>query len=230
MKRVFLVPVLGLAALTISGSARAQSAGWLGSDRPAYAYGERQSYYDAGRTAYDNGYREGLKLGEKDGRGNSRAYYQDERTFQRADKGYHREYGPLERYRQSFRSGFASGYSDGYQRYASYGYGTGGQRVPVYSDRNIRPGFPQQYPAQQYPGRVGGYNSAAVQNGSSDGYEKGLEDARKNRSFDPLRHAWYRSGDRHYDSRFGPREQYKDVYRQAFQQGYDRGYREGRYR
>jgi flagellar biosynthesis/type III secretory pathway protein FliH len=224
MKRVFLVPVLGLSAMLVSGSARAQSGGWLGNDRPAYAYGERQSYYDAGRAAYDNGYREGLKLGEKDGRRNSRAYYQDERTFQRADKGYHREYGPLERYRQSFRSGFASGYNDGYQRYASYGYGNGRQRgVPAYP--SVRPGYPQQY-----PGRIGGYNSAAVQNGSNDGYEKGQEDARKNRSFDPRRHEWYREGDRHYDSRFGPREQYKDVYRQAFQEGYDRGYREGRYR
>jgi len=210
--------------LAIAGSANAQSIGWLGSDRPAYADSERQSYYEANRTAYDNGYREGLKVGEKDGRRSSPAVYQDERNFQRADKGYHREYGPLERYRQSFRTGYAAGYDDGYRRYApSYGYGSGRPvpRAPVYyPDRDIRPGY------TPYPG----YSSAAVQNGSSDGYEKGVEDARKNRPFDPVRQVWYREGDRHYDSRFGPREQYKDVYRQAFKDGYERGYRDGRYR
>jgi flagellar biosynthesis/type III secretory pathway protein FliH len=246
MKRLFLVPVLGLAALALSGSAHAQSVGWLGNDRPAYADGDRQSFYDASRTAYDNGYREGLKQGEKDGRKNNPAVYQDERTFQRADKGYHREFGPLERYRQSFRTGYASGYNDAYERYApSYGYGNGGygnggygngravprrdpRGVPTYPDRNPYPGYPQQYPGQS--GGYGGYNSAAVQNGSSDGYEKGVEDARKNRPFDPVRQSWYRAGDRHYDGRFGSREQYKDVYRQAFKDGYERGYREGRYR
>jgi flagellar biosynthesis/type III secretory pathway protein FliH len=229
MTRKFLVPVLGLAAFALTGSAQAQSIGWLGPDRPAYAGSERQSYYDASRTAYDNGYREGLKLGEKDGRRNNRGSYQDERTFERADKGYHREYGAIERYRQTFRTGYAAGYADGYQRFApSYGYG--GSRTiprggPAYPDRDSRPGFPKPY-----PGRIGGYNSAAVQNGSSDGYEKGLEDARKNRSFDPRRHEWYRAGDRHYDRRDGGREQYKDVYREAFKNGYERGYREGRYR
>jgi hypothetical protein len=37
-----------------------------------------------------------------------------------------------------------------------------------------------------FVGRYGGYNDVAFQNGANDGYEKGLEDARKNRSFDPL--------------------------------------------
>ena len=71
---------------------------------------------------------------------------------------------------------------------------------------------------------------ARVQNGARDGYEKGVEDARKNRSFDPLRHAWYRSGDRHFEGRYGSREQYKDLYRDGFRDGYERGYGESRYR
>ena len=75
-----------------------------------------------------------------------------------------------------------------------------------------------------------GYAGPAFQYGVDDGYQKGVEDARKNRSFDPLRHEWYRDGDRHYNSRDGSRQEYKDVYRQGFQQGYDRGFREGRYR
>ena len=234
MKRFFLVPLLAVAALALSAPARAQS-GWRDSDRTSYS-DERQSYYDLRRAAYDNGFREGLKQGEKDGRKNDVFAYQDEKTFQRADKGYHREYGPIERYRQSFRTGYAAGYSGGYQRHApNYSYGNGrtfprrDERGPAtYPNRGTYPGQPQPYPGQQ--GGYGGYTGVALQIGINDGYEKGVEDARRNRSFDPVRHEWYRSGDRHYEGRFGSREQYKDLYRQGFKDGYDRGYREGRYR
>jgi flagellar biosynthesis/type III secretory pathway protein FliH len=231
MKRLFIVPLFAVAALGLSATARAQS-GWVESNRTSYS-DERQSYYDSSRAAYDNGFREGLKHGEKDGRRNDGFGYEDEKTFRRADKGYHREYGPIERYRQSFRAGYAAGYSDGYQRYAptSHSHGTGRrfpgrERGPVtYPDRDIYPGYPQPYPGQHEG--YGRSTGIAFQNGINDGYEKGNEDARRNRAFDPIRHQWYRSGDRHYEGRFGSREQYKDLYRQGFKDGYDRGYREG---
>jgi flagellar biosynthesis/type III secretory pathway protein FliH len=254
MRRLLLVPALGVAALALAAPLQAETRGWL-EDGRSYAAPAQQSYYDSGRFAYDNGFREGLKEGEKDGRKNDRFAYQDEKNFQRADKGYRREYGPVERYRQSFRTGYAAGYSDGYQRYApNYGYGNGngrygngngspgngrygnGRAVPRrdtgdpygYPNTGRYPSYPQQYPGSN--GRYGGYSNITVQNGVNDGYEKGVEDARKNRSYDPLRHAWYRSGDRRYESRFGSREQYKDSYRQGFRTGYERGFREGWYR
>ena len=240
MRRLLLVPALGVAALALTAPVQAQTRGWPDDGR-SYSAPAQQSYYDSGRVAYDNGFREGLKQGEKDGRKNDRYAYQDENTFRRADKGYHREYGPVDRYRQSFRTGYAAGYSEGYQRYApNYGYGNNGRYgngrvVPRrdtggygYPNTGRSPGYPQQYPGTY--GRYGGYSDIAVQNGVNDGYEKGVEDARKNRSFDPLRHAWYRSGDRHYENRLGSREQYKDLYRQGFRDGYERGFREGRYR
>jgi hypothetical protein len=241
MRRLLLVPALGLAALALTAPVQAQTRGWLDDER---AYSARQSYYDSGRVAYDNGFREGLKQGEKDGRKNDAFRYQDEKTFQRADKGYHREYGSLDRYRQSFRTGYSAGYSDGYQRYApNYGYGGNGR----YGNGRTVPrgnvggpyGYPNGYPNNRGTvspsspgsyGRYGGYNDFAFQNGANDGYEKGLEDARKNRSFDPLRHDWYRSGDRHYENRYGSKDQYKNVYREGFRDGYDRGFRDGRYR
>lgn len=187
-----------------------------------YSAEAQASYYEARRTAYDQGYREGLRRGEGDGRRGSRFNYHDTREFQRADKGYHRSFGDRERYRQVFRDGFAAGYADGYSR----------RRGTVRT-------YPSQGPYAQggYGARVGGvaagrggYYSPAIDNGARDGYEKGLEDGRKNRSFDPVRHSWYRSGDRHYRSHYGPREQYKDLYRRGFQQGYERAYQEGRYR
>lgn len=66
----------------------------------------------------------------------------------------------------------------------------------------------------------------AFDQGYTDGYDKGLEDADKNRSFDPTRHSWYRNADREYDSRYGDRNAYKNEYRQGFRDGYDEGFRE----
>jgi flagellar biosynthesis/type III secretory pathway protein FliH len=243
MRRLFLVPALGVAALALTAPLQAQTRGWRDDGR---AYSAQQSFYDSGRVAYDNGFREGLKQGEKDGRKSDPFRYQDEKTFQRADKGYHREYGSVDRYRQSFRTGYSTGYSEGYQRYApNYGYGgngsygngravprrdVGGYGYPNGNPNNrgtVYPSYPSNPGAY---GGYGGYYDVAIQNGANDGYEKGLEDARKHRSFDPLRHDWYRSGDRHYESRYGSKTQYKDQYRQGFRDGYDRGFREGRYR
>ncbi len=238
MRRLLFVPALGVAALALTAPAQAQTRGWLDDGRPYPA--AQESFYDSGRVAYDNGFREGLKEGEKDGKKRDSFRYQDEKTFQHADKGYHREYGSVDRYRQSFRTGFQAGYSEGYQRYVpNYGYGNGrygnGRTVPR-RDVGGGYGYPLSQQSPVYPsypgtyGGYGGYNNVAIQNGVNDGYEKGRDDARRNRSFDPLRQDWYRSGDRHYDSRYGSREQYKDLYRQGFRDGYERGFNEGRYR
>ena len=78
-----------------------------------------------------------------------------------------------------------------------------------------------------YPDNRGyGYNTVPFQNGDRDGYEKGLEDARRSNSFDPVRHSRYRSADNGYNNRYGTRDDYKLVYRDGFEAGYDRGYRE----
>ena len=211
--RFFLAPLLAAAALTFPACAYAQPGPWRG---PAAI--ERGRYADYRRIAYDQGYREGVKEGERDARRGDRFAYQDEREFRNGDRGYHRNYGDRERYRESFRSGYATGYSDAYRRLASYGRNDG------------RYGSNRGYGYGGYGNSGYGSYSPAFDNGARDGIEKGQEDARRNRSFDPLRHSWYRSGDRHYEREYGSREQYKDVYRRGFQQGYERGYRQGGYR
>ena len=72
------------------------------------------------------------------------------------------------------------------------------------------------------------YN-AAFDRGYDDGYQKGIEDSGKNRSFDPTRHAWYRSADRGYDSQYGTKAQYQNLYRDGFRDGYDEGFRDRDY-
>lgn len=74
--------------------------------------------------------------------------------------------------------------------------------------------------------RAYGHNRVATQNGERDGYEKGREDGRDGDSYDPIRHGWYRSGDRGYNDRYGTRGDYKLAYRDGFEAGYERGYRE----
>jgi hypothetical protein len=204
MKRYLLVPVLGALVLAVAAPASAQ---WGGRDsRQSYGYSS-----DGRRVAYDRGFREGISEGENDGRRGDAFRYQDERDFRRADIGYNRSYGDLDRYRQNFRQGFADGYAQGYRRYAGR-YGNNGR----YGSGDRGYGYPQ--------GRNDRYLTP-FDIGARDGYEKGREDARDNDRFDPRRHKWYREGDHDYNSRYGSRDRYKDEYRRGFTQGYERGYR-----
>ena len=222
MKRLVFVPALALAALSMAVSAQAQSGGWLETSRASYA-DEQRGYNDSRRAAYENGFREGVKVGERDGRGRSNSSFRNDRAYQRADNGYHRSFGNIDRYREAFRSGFEAGYTDAYRRYGRDDRGRDGRWSTDRDGRWSTGGYQGRYSrsAQYHP---------AFRSGLEEGYEKGVEDAGKRRSYDVLRHKWYREGDRHYESRYGSREQYKDVYREGFKEGYDRGYREGRYR
>jgi hypothetical protein len=206
MRKHLLASAVGLAILAAPAVSFAQDSVWRGPADPRYRDRDATlSYYEVRRIAYDEGFREGLKEGEKDVRSRDPFRYEDERTFRDADKGYRRTYGDRDRYRQAFRSGFADGYGEAYG---------------VRNGRQVRP---------QTGGGFwnGGYYGPAFDNGARDGYEKGVEDARKNRTFDPFRHSWFRAGDRHYESRYGSRDQYKDLYRRGFQEGYERGYHGG---
>lgn len=81
------------------------------------------------------------------------------------------------------------------------------------------------------PGR-NDFRNYAVSTGYTDGYEKGVEDARSRRSFDVLRHRRYRSADHQYERRYGPKVAYQNAYRDGFRSGYEAGYRDAmqRYR
>jgi flagellar biosynthesis/type III secretory pathway protein FliH len=230
LKRLLAASALTLFA--VPAAVAAQTIEWRpGPDvAPArYTDGAPISYYEFRRMAYDQGYREGTKEGENDARRGERFGYQDEKEFQRGDRGFHRNYGDRERYRELFRDGFAAGYSDGYARRAGYRGNGGWQgqngRQGPYAQRGYG-GYGDRY--GRTPGRA--YYTPAFDNGARDGYEKGQEDARKNRSHDVLRHSRYRSGDHDYRDEYGSKDEYRNIYRQGFSQGYDRGYAEGRYR
>lgn len=195
-------------------------------------YGARASY------GFDNGYREGLRHGERDARANRSFDFNHSNDYRRADKGYDRRSGDFNSYRRDFRRGYEVGYREGYSR---SGYSRDGHRYPNGgynpNDRYGYPGGGSGYPGggSGYPGGrsgyPGGYAGPGYQYGFSEGYEKGIEDLRDRDPYEPARHKWYREGDRHYSSRYGSRDAYKNEYRMGFREGYDRAFREaGRYR
>jgi hypothetical protein len=181
-----------------------------------------QSRGDVQRV-YDNGYRSGLREGERDARSGRRRDYRQHDEFRRGNSGWGWGNGGGSRDADVFRRGFAEGYLAGYDRFR----GNGGYGRPGY-------GYPDggYRPQGGWDPRDGGAygRSPASQRGFEDGYRDGRNDARDNDRYEPTRKKKYREGDEGYNNRYGSREQYKYEYRQSFQQGYDRGYREGRYR
>jgi hypothetical protein len=61
--------------------------------------------------------------------------------------------------------------------------------------------------------------------GYHDGLEKGREDCRKDRDYDPSRHKKYRNADDGYKSSYGDRRDYEAGYRRGFEEGYRLAYR-----
>jgi hypothetical protein len=207
----------GLFALGVLVSAPACATG--------YAYGRNpdiRDYRELDRRAYDNGFRDGFRNGERDARDRRDFRVDRDGDYRSADDGYRREGGyDRDQYRRSFRRGYESGYRDGFERMArSYG---------GYRDRSVTPGIVIRPPVVIGPrGGYGGYNSPAAENGYRDGLDAGRNDARDRDRFDPRRAKRYREGDHDYDRRYGDRNDYKREYRSAFEQGYREGYERGR--
>lgn len=208
-----LFTAMGL--LATAGAAAAQTPAWAGTP-VSYARAEyRAPYADAQRAAFDNGYRDGLKRGEQAARDRRAFDAQRERDYRDGENGYNRSYGDRNRYRDNYRGAFTQGYRDGYNRrgapssYPGAGRGDG----PNYG---------------RGPGYGGNASYGAYQNGTGDGYEKGLDDVNDRKYPDATRHKWYRNGDHDYDNRYGSKEAYRIDYRRGFEEGYNRAFRERR--
>lgn len=164
----------------------------------------------AGREGYERGYREGIRQGEQDARGTREFGFERDRIYRDGNRGYDRKYGSRNAYRDQFRRGFEDGYR------AGFGGRRGGTRGPFERSDRVGGGRP---PA--------GYQDPAFARGYSDGFEKGLEDARDRDRYDAVRHADYRSADNGYRGGYGSKDAYKNNYRTGFRQGYEQGYEQG---
>ena len=181
--------------------------------------------------AFRTGFDRGLRVGEEDGRRNSRFDYASKSEYRNGDAGYNRNYGDRERYRSEFRVGFEDGYRQAYGRYQSGNAGNGG--YGGYNDGTWRPGTGGPPPWANGRGRGQGNgswqrNDLAFQNGFTDGYDEGLKDVRDRDQFNPSDEGRYRSADHGYRNSYGSKEAYRATYRDAFREGYENGYADGR--
>ena len=190
----------------------------IGAAAPACASGRyyqrtssQRDYRDIERFAYDNGYRQGFRHGERDA-ADRRGYRIDrDREYRNADIGY--RYGDRGDYRRFFRNGYEAGYRGGLQPggAARFGNNRGGIFPPV-SDRADGMSMPRR----------------PLRSGTAMAWKPDATTPATVTGTIPRRSKRYREGDHDYDSRYGSRDQYKQEYRAAFQQGYEQGYRDNR--
>jgi len=162
------------------------------------------------RAGYEQGYRDGVVRGEH-------GY--------REDAGYARWMGHKGEYKKGYREGFQAAYhGNGHGRFA--------RRDPRYAGRHpggyLSNGYWGGSDYRDY-GRGRFDHDLAYERGMDRGYlkglEKGREDFRKHRDFDPARHKQYRNADDGYKSSYGDRRNYEAGYRRAFEDGYRQSYR-----
>jgi hypothetical protein len=204
-----------LAAVVIAGvcslpaPASAQGRG-IGRGR-ATAPGQVKKQQD--RNEYNRGYQQGLREGEQDARRNRPFEAYPDRDNRGSRDG-------------DYRNGFADGYRIGYnqiRRDDRRNSGVGGIFLPRDDRRDgaiIRDGGG----ARRAPG---GYQEPALARGYSDGYQRGVDDGRDRRRYDPVGEKDYREADQGYYGGYGSKDAYKNNYRAGFRQGYEDGYRDG---
>jgi hypothetical protein len=67
--------------------------------------------------AYDNGYRDGIRAGQRDLSNHAKFDPADQPSYRDGDHGYRSSFGDLEGYKRQYREGFMRGYQDGYGRW-----------------------------------------------------------------------------------------------------------------
>jgi hypothetical protein len=173
------------------------------SSRDNRAYSNDRAY------GYDEGYRRGMLAGSSDASRRAAFNFAAHLDFRRGDVGYRTQFGARDRYRHEFRRAFEVGYRFGFGRY-------GGDYDRRLADRRPGPAW--------HNGRAGAPFDVAHQQGHSDGYEAGFDDARDRRRFEPVAERRYRAADRGYNKTYGPRDRYAVNYRTGFLVGYESGY------
>ena len=68
-------------------------------------------------VAFDNGYRDGIRAGQRDLSNHAKFDPADQPSYRDGDHGYRSSFGDLEAYKRQYREGFMRGYQDGYGRW-----------------------------------------------------------------------------------------------------------------
>ena len=68
-------------------------------------------------VAFDNGYRDGIRAGQRDLSNHAKFDPADQPSYRDGDHGYRSSFGDIEVYKRQYREGFVRGYQDGYGRW-----------------------------------------------------------------------------------------------------------------
>lgn len=116
MTKLRFLPAAVLAVSAVASTACATGYTYgQGPYRDRGGYNDGRYYREVERRAYDNGFREGVRQGERDARHNRRYDPSRHDEWRDANDGFRREYGDHNLYRRNFRSGFEAGYSQAYR-------------------------------------------------------------------------------------------------------------------
>ena len=162
----------------------------------------------ATQYGYDEGYRQGLRVGEDHGRRGQQFNFGVAVEYRQGDYGWRPSYGSRDQYRADFRLGFERGYRLGYGQYGGY----------------------RTSPPPWSNGRDRGASDLAFSNGFDDGYKEGLNDGRHRHRNDPIRGKPVPQRQSRLRGLVWQPEQYRWNYRNAFQRGYERGFADGWHR
>lgn len=189
---------------------------------------ERDRHGNTQNSRFEQGYREGFVHGRQDRDRGLGAEVQS-REYRRGDRTY----------RQGYEQGYRSGYNGRNNGVFGRDENVFGRNGNVYGrnggvyDRNggvyDRGGVYNRGGIFNRGGVFGRATSMATDIGYQDGLEKGVNDARQNKSFKPERHDSYKDADHGYDRSYGDKESYKQEYRAAWMTGYREGFSGRRY-
>jgi hypothetical protein len=82
--------------------------------RSGYGYRDYDRRDDRYNPALDNGYRDGVNVGQQDARKGKSYRPQKHDEYEDANRGYNRSYGDKDVYKSQYRQAFRNGYSDGF--------------------------------------------------------------------------------------------------------------------
>jgi len=171
---------------------------------------------------YDQGFRDGQKRGQHEGRENDPYDYHTP-DWRQATRGYKNWMGPEHAYQNGYQQGYSDGFRNGFiaerpgwrdrddDRYRGDGYRGDGYRGNGYYGGNNR-----------YDSRVG-YNT-----GYQDGTTMAREDEYDRKPFNPNPRARYGGRDNGYTREYGDKNTYKADYTDGYRAGYQSAFN-GRY-
>lgn len=171
-------------------------------------------YYRRGNTdqarqyGYQNGYDDGLRRGQHEGRENDPFDYQTP-EWRQATRGYQEWMGPMNWYQRGYQEGYSTGFRAGYQEVAQNWY-----------DGDDR--------GQHYGWRARDRDSVAYRMGYEDGSSVAREDAAQWKPYNPKPRGRYDDRDHGYRREYGSKDQYKMEYTYGYRDGYQ-SVRRGRY-